>query len=158
MSNLNSSKIISGEQEELLLWLKGLDVTDDHPLDVKEALNYAKRLVGAIFGSFTGVDRKKARELLSLGLIEYKRDLYQKEKSGKDIELFSQALDLVTDDPWYYFFRGRSYFFKLKEFDKALSDFNRAIALSEEPLFYGARGALHEYLKEHAKAYYDMAS
>ena len=127
---------------------------------MKEAVQSAKRFFGGLFGGPSSENRKEARALFNGGVLAYKNSLYQQQAVGCgecEIDLFTQAIKLVSDEPWYYFWRGRSYLYKSKDFQAALEDFKQALRLTEDPLFFMARGIVYECLEEYAKAFHDYS-
>ncbi|MCU0285514.1 MAG: tetratricopeptide repeat protein [Acidobacteria bacterium] len=76
----------------------------------------------------------------------------------KKVIYYSEAIDLNHDDANFYRNRGHAYK-KLKEYTKALNDFNKAIELNpNDKVAYNTRGTVYFRIKDYEKAAADYSN
>lgn len=80
----------------------------------------------------------------------------QKGEFKQGIHLYSKYIEQDQQNPLAYYQRGKAYF-KIKDFNAALSDLNKAINLKpNEAHFYGERGLIHYMAKNTVEAIADF--
>ena len=95
-----------------------------------------------------------AAEHYRLGLKAQQRG----ERPQVAIEHFNNAIQLKSDDPRSYRFRGRAYE-RQREFDNAIKDYSKAIELNPKiAMMYELRARVHETLREFDKAIQDYTT
>ncbi len=80
----------------------------------------------------------------------------QKGEFQQGIHLYSKYIEQDQQNPIAYYQRGKAYF-KIKDFNAAMSDLTKAISLKpEEAHFYGERGLIYYMAKNHDRAMADF--
>ena len=72
------------------------------------------------------------------------------------IQDYNKVIQLNPNDAEVYNNRGVAYMDGLKQYERAIQDFNKALQLLEHPFIYANRGESHYYLKNYTKALEDL--
>ncbi|HEY6285729.1 MAG TPA: tetratricopeptide repeat protein, partial [Ktedonobacteraceae bacterium] len=96
------------------------------------------------------------REAAAEACYEVGKGLGQERKYTESIRFLNRAIELNSDYTWAYIVRGLTYYEDLKEYQRAIADYNRAIELDpSNAAGYNNRGLVYDNLKQYDQAIAD---